>query len=99
MDIWDWFSDNEKLLSGLAAALVILRIRNSYRNFLQIIISLGSKPSKKITLSDLSSPSPTLSNLRIPMVSIAYTVFEIEPDLVVTPGIISNIRFFKSQAT
>jgi len=24
MDIWDWFSDNEKLLSGLAAALVII---------------------------------------------------------------------------
>lgn len=96
MDIWDWFSDNEKLLSGLAAALVIIgAFATVGRNFfLQIIISLGSKPSKKITLSDLSSPSPhTIQFANSDGVNIAYTVFgKSSPDLVVTPGIISNIH-------
>ena len=41
MEIWDWFTENEKLMSGLAAALVILgAVAAVGRNFfLQIIIN------------------------------------------------------------
>jgi len=96
MEIWDWFTENEKLLSGLAAALVILgAFATVGRNFfLQIIISLGVKPSQKVTLSDLSSPSPhPIKFANSDGVNIAYTVFgKSSPDLLVTPGIISNIH-------
>lgn len=96
MEIWDWFTENEKLLSGLAAALVILgAFATVGRNFfLQIIINLGVKPSKKVTLSDLSAPSPhAIKFANSDGVNIAYTVFgKNSTDLLVTPGIISNIH-------
>ncbi len=96
MDIWGWFSDNEKLLSGLAAALVIIGAFATVGRgfFIQIIIRLGVKPSGKATLSELSAPSPhAIKFANTDGVNIAYTVFgKSSPDLVVTPGIISNIH-------
>jgi pimeloyl-ACP methyl ester carboxylesterase len=96
MEIWDWFSENEKLLSGLAAALVIIGAFATVGRgfFIQIIIRLGVKPSPKATLSDLSAPSPhAIQFANTEGVNIAYTVFgKSSPDLVVTPGIISNIH-------
>ena len=85
MEIWDWFTENEKLLSGLAAALVILgAVAAVGRNFfLQIIINLGVTGSRKVTLSDLSAPSPhPIQFANSDGVNIAYTVFgKNAPDL------------------
>lgn len=96
MDIWVWFSENEKILSGIAAAFVIIgAFATIGRNFfLQIIINMGVKSQKRISLADLSKPSPQPINFaNSEGVNIAYTVSGKQaPDLLVTPGIISNIH-------
>ena len=58
MNLWDWFQNNESMLSGIAAALVIGgAVITIGRLFIVKIFRPEEKP-QKITLNQLSSPSP-----------------------------------------
>ena len=96
MDLWQWFSENEKILSGMAAAFVIIgTLATLGRNFLLQLFSraTGGSP-QRLSLSDLSKPSPhPIRFANCDGVNIAFTTFgKKAPDLLVTPGIISNLH-------
>ena len=94
MDFWGWFQDNEAMLSGMAAALVILgALATVGRNFLLRILGF-SEGDKTLSLTELSSPSPfPIEFAQSKGVNIAYNVQgKDEPTLLVSPGIISNLH-------
>ncbi len=95
MDIWQWFSENEKILSGIAAAFVIIgAFATIGRNFILQIFNRAAGGTKKLTLADLSKPSPhSIKFANSDGVNIAYSVHgKTAPDLLVTPGIVSNLH-------
>ena len=97
MDIATFIEDNESLLSALAALAVMLGYFATIgKNFIARIFGSNSKSKKKerITLSQLSAPSPhTIQYAQSDNVNIACTVFgQTKPTLIVTPGIISNLH-------
>ena len=58
MEIWIWFDENEGILSGIAAALVIFGALSTVgRGFVLGLLGFN-KPQQKITLAELSKPSP-----------------------------------------
>ena len=96
MTLPEFVSNNESFLSGIAAIAVIIGFlwtigRNIFGK------TLGSngdrKKTQKITLSELSSPSPhPIKFANSNGVNIAHTIHGQEsPTLIVTPGIISNL--------
>ena len=94
MDFWSWFQDNEAMLSGMAAALVILgALATVGRNFLLRILGF-SQEHKTLSLTELSAPSPyPIEFARSDGVNIAYNVQgKDQPTLLVSPGIISNLH-------
>ena len=96
MDIWQWFFENEKVLSSLAAALVIFgALATLGRSFLSQFLGASSTASaKRLSLTDLTKPSPAkIEFADSDGVSIAYCVQgKPAPDIIVTPGIISNLH-------
>lgn len=97
MTLPEFVSNNESFLSGIAAIAVIIGFlwtigRNIFGK------TLGSngdrKKTQKITLSELSSPSPhPIKFANSNGVNIAHTIHGQEsPTLIVTPGIISNLH-------
>ncbi len=94
MDFWGWFQDNEAMLSGMAAALVILgALATVGRNFLLRILGF-SHGHKTLSLTELSSPSPfPIEFAQSEGVNIAYNVQgKGQHTLLVSPGIISNLH-------
>ena len=94
MEIWIWFDENEGILSGIAAALVIFGALSTVgRGFVLGLLGFN-KPQQKITLAELSKPSPhKIQFANSDGVKIAYTEQgKTSPDLIVTPGIISNLH-------
>ena len=94
MDFWSWFQDNESMLSGMAAALVILgALATIGRSFLMRFLGLTEK-QKTLSLTELSSPSPhPIEFAHSDGVNIAYNVQgKDQPTLLVSPGIISNLH-------
>lgn len=94
MDIWTWFSENEKVLSGIAAAFVILGAFSTIgRSFLLRLLGFD-KPMRRISLAELSKPSPhPIQFADSDGVKIAFTEQgQKTPDLIVAPGIISNLH-------
>ena len=97
MSLPEWISSNESLLSGIAAVVVIFGfIAAISRPFLKKMWKNGGKSNnaKKITLSELSSPSPyPIQFADSDGVKLAFNSFGLsEPTLIVTPGIISNLH-------
>jgi len=97
MDVATFIEDNESLLSALAALTVMLGYFSTIgKNFITRIFRSNSesKRNKRITLSQLSAPSPhAIQYAQSDKVNIACTVFgQIKPTLIVTPGIISNLH-------
>lgn len=95
MDVWQWFFENEKILSGIAAALVILgALATVGRNFISQIMHGTGSGKKRMTLADLSKPSPhKIEFANSEGVNIAFSVHgKTEPNLLVTPGIVSNLH-------
>lgn len=96
MELWDWFSENEKVLSGIAAAIVILGALAAFgRDFLlRVIRGSSANVPRQVSLSELSKPSPhRVQFADSDGVKIAYSVHgKPAPDLIVTPGIISNLH-------
>ena len=97
MNFPEWISSNESLLSGIAAVVVIFGfIAAIGRSLLTNIQKDSGKPAvtKRITLSELSSPSPyPIRFADSDGVKLAFNTFGIdEPTLMVTPGIISNLH-------
>ena len=94
MSLWDWFQNNESMLSGIAAALVIGgAVITIGRLFIVKIFRSEEKP-QKITLNQLSSPSPhEIRFANSDGVKIAYNVQgRPAPTIIVSPGIISNLH-------
>jgi|TARA_B110000444_G_scaffold250813_1_gene277801 pimeloyl-ACP methyl ester carboxylesterase len=97
MSLPEWISSNESLLSGIAAVVVIFGfIAAISRPFLKKMWRNGEKSNstQKITLSELSSPSPyPIQFADSDGVKLAFNSFGLnEPTLIVTPGIISNLH-------
>ena len=97
MDVATFIEDNESLISALAALTVMLGYFSTIgKNFITRIFRSNSesKRNKRITLSQLSAPSPhAIQYAQSDKVNIACTVFgQIKPTLIVTPGIISNLH-------
>ena len=97
MDIASFIENNESLLSALAALTVMLGYFATIgKNFFTSMFRPSPKNIKneRITLSQLSSPSPhSIQYAKSEQVNIAYTVFgRTKPTLIVTPGIISNLH-------
>jgi pimeloyl-ACP methyl ester carboxylesterase len=94
MDMWQWFSENEKVLSGIAAAFVILgAFATVGRNFL-VQLFYKSSGGRRLTLAELSKPSPhPVQFANCDGVNIAFSTHgKSSPNLLVTPGIISNLH-------
>ena len=90
MNFPEWISSNESLLSGIAAVVVVFGfIAAIGRSFLTNIQKDSGKPAvnKRITLSELSSPSPyPIRFADSDGVKLAFNTFGIdEPTLMVTP--------------
>jgi pimeloyl-ACP methyl ester carboxylesterase len=97
MSLSEWISSNESLLSGIAAVVVIFGfIAAISRTFLTNMRKGGGKLTnvQKITLSELSSPSPyPIQFADSDGVKLAFNTLGMdEPTLIVTPGIISNLH-------
>jgi hypothetical protein len=95
MSLSEWISSNESLLSGIAAVVVIFGfIAAISRSFLTNMRKDGGKSTnvQKITLSELSSPSPyPIQFADSDGVKLAFNTLGLdEPTLIVTPGIISK---------
>jgi len=94
VDLWLWFEDNEGVLSGIAAAMVILGAFSTVgRSFVMRLFGVNGG-QRQITLTELSKPSPfPIQFAHSEGVKIAYTVQgKTSPDLLVTPGLISNLH-------
>ena len=94
MSFWDWFQENEAVLSGIAATLVISgALATLGRDFLKRIFR-SAESSKHLSLTELSSPSPfPIEFAKCDGVNIAYNVQgQKQPTLLVSPGIISNLH-------
>ena len=97
MEISTWISNNETLLNGLAAVIVIFGFLGAIGRTLFKGLrdeSRKASHSNKITLAELSSPSPyRIEFANSEGVNIAYSrVGDSGPPLIVTPGIISNLH-------
>ena len=97
MEISSWIANNESLLNGIAAVVVIFGFLGAIGRTL--FRRLGSdnensSSTKKMTLSELSSPSPyPIEFADSDGVNIAFSrLGEVGPTLIVTPGIISNLH-------
>jgi len=97
MEISTWISSNETLLNGIAAVVVIFGFLGTIGR--SLFNGLGDESRKvshsnRITLAELSSPSPyRIEFADSEGVNIAYSRFgDIGPPLIVTPGIISNLH-------
>ena len=93
----EWISNNESLLSGIAAVVVIFGfIAAISRSFLTNMRKGSGKSAsvQKITLSELSSSSPyPIQFADSDGVKVAFNTHGIDkPTLIVTPGIISNLH-------
>ena len=94
MNFWEWFQENEAILSGIAAALVISgALATLGRGFLKRFLDLEDNV-KPLSLTELSSPSPfPVRFAKCEGVNIAYNVQgQDQPTLIVSPGIISNLH-------
>jgi pimeloyl-ACP methyl ester carboxylesterase len=97
MGLSEWIADNENLLNGIAAVVVIFGFFGAISRTLLTKIRSGGVASnsvEKITLSQLSSPSPyPIEFANSDGVNIAFSRFgRDDPTLIVTPGIISNLH-------
>jgi pimeloyl-ACP methyl ester carboxylesterase len=93
-----WISDNESLLSGAAAIILLLGVVVSaismmVRRFRRKEIS-SEKTDKKISLADLTAPSPyPIKYVESDGLRIAYTRYGNGPNqLMLAPGIISHLH-------
>jgi len=75
MNFWEWFQENEAILSGIAAALVISgALATLGRGFLKRFLDLEDNV-KPLSLTELSSPSPfPVRFAKCEGVNIAYNV-------------------------
>ena len=98
MEIWVWFDENEGILSGIAAALVIFGALSTVGRGFVLRLFGFNKPQNEITLAELSKPSPhKVQFANSDGVKIAFTEQgKTSPDLIVTPGIISNLHVFSN---
>tara|TARA_B100000029_G_scaffold281157_1_gene275298 strand:+ start:252 stop:1238 length:987 start_codon:yes stop_codon:yes gene_type:complete len=97
MGLSEWISNNEGLLNGIAAFVVIFGFLGALSRSLLTNMRERKKEVKKarkITLAEISSPSPyPIQFAKSDGVKIAFSTFGIdEPTLIVTPGIISNLH-------
>ena len=97
MAVATFIEDNESLISALAALMVLLGYFATIgKNFItsRFQSSSDSKRNERITLSQLSAPSPhPIQYAQSDKVSIACTVFgQTSPTNIVTPGIISDLH-------
>ncbi|HBW82827.1 MAG TPA: hypothetical protein DEF79_02180 [Gammaproteobacteria bacterium] len=97
MNALEFFTENESLLSALAALAVIVGyFATTGKNFISQILKSNKTGSlsERLTLSELSAPSPhPIKYANSEGVNVAYSVFGTEhPTLIVTPGIISNLH-------
>ena len=97
MGLSEWIANNENLLNGIAAVVVIFGFFGAISRALLTKIrrgGLASNSVEKITLSKLSSPSPyPIEFANSDGVNIAFSRFgRDDPTLIVTPGIISNLH-------
>ena len=97
MEISSWIANNESLLNGIAAVVVIFGFLGAIGRTLFRRLGSDNKNSsstKKMTLSELSSPSPyPIEFADSDGVNIAFSrLGEVGPTLIVTPGIISNLH-------
>ena len=97
MSLSEWISNNESLLSGIAAVVVIFGFIAAISRLFLTSMRKGSGKStsaQKITLSELSSPSPyPIQFADSDGVKVAFNTHGIDkPTLIVTPGIISNLH-------
>ena len=98
MEIWIWFDENEGILSGIAAALVIFGALSTVGRGFVLRLFGFNKRQNEITLAELSKPSPhKVQFANSDGVKIAFTEQgKTSPDLIITPGIISNLHFFSN---
>ena len=94
MGFWEWFQNNESMLSGIAAALVIGGALATVGRSFFFRLFQTKEEQKKITLTELSSPSPhPIQFADSDGVKIAFNVQgRSSPNLLVSPGIISNLH-------
>ena len=97
MEISAWISNNESLLNGIAAVIVIFGFLGAIGRTLFKGLRDERREvsySNRITLAELSSPSPyRIEFADSEGVNIAYSSFgDSGPPLIVTPGIISNLH-------
>jgi len=98
MELSEWIANNEGLLNGIAAVVVIFGFLGAVSRSLFTRMRGNKISSKnnteKITLSKLSSPSPyPIDFANSDGVNIAFSSFGADsPTLIVTPGIISNLH-------
>ncbi|MFT4825268.1 MAG: pimeloyl-ACP methyl ester carboxylesterase [Halioglobus sp.] len=105
-DISKWISENESVLSGAAAIIVLLGVVISLLGFLYRWVSETPKSKapnaqeakgqrfEKITLKDLSAPAPyPIQFAKSDGLNIAYAVFGSGAhDILMAPGIISHLN-------
>ena len=98
MEIWIWFDENEGILSGIAAALVIFGALSTVGRGFVLRLFGFNKRQNEITLAELSKPSPhKVQFANSDGVKIAFTEQgKTSPDLIITPGIISNLHVFSN---
>ena len=97
MGFGEWISDNETLLNGVAAVVVIIGFLGAIgqKFFSQTVYGRNSQNKLgKITLSKLSSPSPfPIRFANSEGINIAFNEQgQNGPTILVTPGIISNLH-------
>ena len=97
MEVSAWISNNESLLNGIAAVIVIFGFLGALgRTLFKGLRDESGKVdhTDRITLAELSSPSPyRIEFAHSEGVNIAYSRFgDTGPPLIVTPGIISNLH-------